>query len=131
MELNYHVARATNPKNKDQVVYKAFPVYYKRTSLDEICDVITLRSTMVRGDVEAILQAIITNSILFVLNSINIELGGLGRLVASIGTDQVEDPEKYTTSNVRNVRINLIPGKQMRENLGRVNFKKVILPGDI
>lgn len=123
MALLYKITKGVNPKNKGVTYYKAVPVYNQRISFEQLCMIISENSLLTKADVEAIVQAIITNCIMFVMNSINVELGRFGRLVATISSAQSPTLDDFAKSDIREVKIRLIPRSDIRKHLKEVEFK--------
>ncbi len=126
MSMFYKVIEKVDPKNpQGEKMYGAQTVYKTELKFEELCQNISLRCSMTDSDIEAVLQAFITNATLLVMNSRNVELGKLGYLTAALKTDMVEDPEQYDKSNIRGMRIVFVPSSTLRNELMKVTYTKV------
>ena len=123
----YKLVNRVNPMTPDsELQYGPVAVYESgETTFERLTELISLRSSMTAADVEAVLQAFITSLILEVSNSHAVELGGFGTVFASIGTEQVDEPEAYTASMIRGARFRFRPGKRVRNKIAQVKFTRV------
>ena len=123
MSMYYKVIEKVNPQDpKGAKLFGAQTIFRSEFNFDELCEWISLRCSMTDSDVEAVLQAFITNATILVLNSKNVDLGKLGYLTAAIKTDLVDSPDVYDKSNIRGMHIVFVPSPKLREEMSRVNL---------
>ena len=126
MAMSYKVIEKINPRDpKGDKMFGAQVVYKGEFTYKELCQNISLRCSMTDSDVEAVLQAFITNVTIMVLNSKNVALGNLGYMTGALGTDLINDPEIFSQNNIRGMRIVFVPSSDVKNELTKVKLTKI------
>ena len=129
MAIKYKVIEMINPQApKGAKRYGAQTIWGKELNFDMICDFISERCSLTDSDVEAVLQAFITNVTIFVLNSMNVDLGKLGYMTGALKTDLIDNPETYTKSNIRSMHMVFVPSSSLKAELLKASFLRVGKP---
>ncbi len=123
-QIEYRLVKQVMGEDK-ATKYRANPMYRNKIGIDEICQIISLRSLLTEVDVKSILQAFLTNLSVLLMQSYTVRLGDLGYVTSAIKTDQVDDPEKYATSNIRKARPVFVPSSMLKREMRTVSYKMV------
>ena len=125
MSVLYKVIEKTNPKDpQGDKLFGAQTVYRSVAEYDFICKSVSERCSMTDSDVEAVLQAFITNAVLRVMNSENLALGEWGYLTAALGTELVSNKEDYTKENIRDVKVVFVPSSPFKRIMKQYSIEK-------
>lgn len=124
--LSYRLVKRINPlKPEEPAGVGPLVVNRDPVTLDDICQVISQRSTLCDSDVYQVVQALLSNAAIRLGNSEAFNLGYLGYLALSIKTDLVRDPDEYKRSNIRKVTVGFHPSPKLRKDLQAIRFKRV------
>lgn len=55
----------------------------------------------------------------------NVKLGDFGTFSLSIKASGMDDPKKVTSKNIKEVRMNFMPGKLIKQTLNNTEFEKI------
>ncbi len=123
-QIEYRLVNQVVGENKEAKL-RANPKYRNKIGIDEICQVISLRSLLTEVDVKSILQAFLTNLSVLLMQSYTVRLGDLGYVTSAIKTDQVANAKDYTTSNIRKAHPVFVPSTILKREMRTVSFKQV------
>ncbi len=123
-QIEYRLVQQMIGENKVRM-FRANPKYRNKIGIDEICQVISLRSLLTEVDVKSILQAFLTNLSVLLMQSYTVRLGDLGYITSAIKTDQVAKVEDYTASNIRKAHPVFVPSTMLKREMRTVSYKLV------
>jgi hypothetical protein len=122
--IQYKLVNRVDPLlNEGELKIAPVPIYRGDSDFQLICQLVSERSLLTEADVEAILQAFVTKASIYLLNSRVVQMGDLGYLTVALKTDQVDNPDNYTRSNIRKVHVVFVPSNRVRANLKTMDIR--------
>lgn len=94
-------------------------------TFEELIEEVTDGSGVSSASVKAVLDRVNVVSIRHLRNGRRVNLGELGNLRFSFGSDGVTDAKDFDVSMIREPRVCFFPGKALRIAKSRTNFEKV------
>nr|WP_129733208.1 HU family DNA-binding protein [Parabacteroides goldsteinii] len=94
-------------------------------TFEELIEEVTDSSGVSSASVKAVLDRVNVVSIRHLRNGRRVNLGELGNLRFSFGSDGVTDAKDFDVSMIREPRVCFFPGKALRIAKSRTNFEKV------
>ena len=128
MPINYSVSPRVNPKDKDLPMRYYGKVQASGTvSFDTLAEDIAYATTLTDGDVSNVLRALVKQIKKHLADGKIVQLDGLGSFQFQLSGKGALSESDYSTSLIKNMRIQFRPGRLVREvlNLSNLSFKKV------
>ena len=128
MPINYSVSPRINPKDKDLPMRYYGKVQSSGTvTFDTLADDIAYATTLTDGDVSNVLRALVKQIKKHLADGKIVQLDGLGSFQFQLSGKGALSESDYSTSLIKNMRIQFRPGRLVREvlNLNNLSFKKV------
>ena len=128
MPINYSVSPRINPKDKDLPMRYYGKVQSSGTvTFDTLADDISYATTLTDGDVSNVLRALVKQIKKHLADGKIVQLDGLGSFQFQLSGKGALSESDYSTSLIKNMRIQFRPGRLVREvlNLNNLSFKKV------
>ena len=120
MAVKYRlVKRKVSDLKGGEKVEKSFAstVYNSNVSLEKVCNLVAMRSSMSSADVKSILDSL---SVILPI------LGELGSFRASVSSSGAATDEEFSVAkNMRRARIIFTPGKSLREIKSNLNYTAI------
>lgn len=126
MALNYSVALRVNPLKKD-VPAKAYASAQisGEVSLKQLSRMVSMQTTVSRADVVAVLISTVENMLLSLQEGKQVDFGDLGKFRLQIQCIGAESLDKFTSSNIKGVNIQYIPGEELKNVFAGLEFTPV------
>lgn len=123
--MKYKMIKRVNPANREGGrKWHAIPVKSGRPfTLTDVAIQISGRSSLTRGDLSNALQNLVDQLPMLLLLGHSVQLGDLGSLRISFGSDGVDTPEEFNPNMIRNVKIIFTPGKLLKKALADIVFE--------
>lgn len=125
LTLNYHLVKRALPGRPGKYGYGAAVVSPGELDFDELCRIISERSSLCESDVVQVIQALLTNATMRLMQSEAFTLGPLGYLTSAIKCESVDRIEELDASKLRGAHCVYMPSPEMRRILGGIAFKQV------
>jgi len=105
--------------------------YFARTNatsivdFNSICETISDRSTVTKGDVMAVIEGCIFAMKSALQNGNNVKLGDFGSFRVGIKSESTLTEKEFTASKIKSAHINFRPGPALENMLNNLTFQKV------
>ena len=125
MTIKYRNVPKKDPRNLE-----APPKYYPtavsvgRADLRSIADRISQMSTLSSVDTVAVLEAFLQVIPDELSNGKIVEMGEFGTFRLTLLASGEDSPEKVSARNIKEVKVRFKPGKQFKQELERLDFRK-------
>ena len=125
MAIKFKILPRKNPQdvNAPDKFYAA-AVGDGETNLDTLAEMIAYQCTVTKPDCYAVLMALEHNIISELRQGRIVKLGSLGNFQVGISSLGFEFPQEVTTNAIVNNRILFRPGKQLRDLLKSVTYRR-------
>ena len=125
MSISFKPTSKRNPQDVTAAPrYYATAVSKNKTDIDVLSEMVSGSSTVSRADTYAVIISLLETIIQEFKSGNTVELGKLGKFALSLQSEGVEAPEDLTSKNIKNVRINFYPGKELKNMLGNLEYSK-------
>jgi predicted histone-like DNA-binding protein len=125
MGIKFKVLPRKNPQDLNGPdKYYAAAVSDGETNLDALAEMIAYQCTVTKPDCYAVLMALEHNIVSELRQGRIVKLGSLGNFQVSISALGMDTPEEVSASTIVNNRILFRPGKQLRELLKSITYRK-------
>ncbi|MDR2125676.1 MAG: HU family DNA-binding protein [Prevotellaceae bacterium] len=123
--MKYKVLEKGNPGNPDAPKKQyAGAVNAGKFTLKQLAKEIAGRSSLTRGDVENVLNNFIDELPIFLKLGLSVKLGDFGTLRLNIVSEGVDTGKKFTTDNIKGVKVIFTPGVELKESLKDIVFEE-------
>jgi len=92
---------------------------------NSICETISDRSTVTKGDVMAVIEGCIFAMRSALQNGNNVKLGDFGSFRVGIKSESTLTEKEFTASKIKSAHINFRPGPALEKMLNNLTFQKV------
>lgn len=113
------MAGANEPK------YYPAPTDRRTVDLRYISKLISSRSSLHSADIYSVAEMLLTIIPELLQDGRNVKFGELGTFSLSVKAEGMDDPEKVTSRNVKEVRMNFRPSPLIKRKLQDTEFEKV------
>ena len=105
---------------------KYYPALTDRRTVDlrYISNIAQARSSMHSIDVYMAAEMLLSIIPELLQDGCNVKLGELGTYSMSVKAEGMDDPQKVTSKNIKEVRINFRPGSSVKHRLQKTTFEK-------
>ena len=126
MSVNYSIAIKNNPQGEN-APRKAYAVSQikEELSLKALSRRIADETTVSRADIVAVLIATAENIVEALQEGYQVDFGELGKFRLNILSEGAESIEKFTANNIKGVSIQFIPGAELKDIFGKLEFTPV------
>lgn len=114
-----------NPQNPHNVKWYLVQESTGSVGLQEIAAEIEGRSALSLGDVQSVLSNLMEVMPIFLKLGQSIKLEGFGTFRVTVSSTGMESPEALTAHQVKGVKINFLPGVELKRQLSNVSFEIV------
>jgi len=127
MAIKYKVIKqgATPLTQTNKSYYTARACKRSLVGLDEIAELLSLRSTLSKADVFATLIALTEAIPEYLLNNQSVQLGDLGTVSLHLSSKSESTPEDVTWRSIKELKVQFRAGKEIKKSLKSAHFKKV------
>ena len=122
--MKYKSVKRVNPQNRTQSKWYASPVNEGKISKTELAKEIVDISSLSRGDVSNAIESLIDVVPKYLLMGKSVNLGELGTLRVSFGSEGVATEGEVTASKISGVKIVFTPGVELKKRLTDIHFEK-------
>lgn len=126
MSVNYSITMLRNPKDPTQPK-KAYAKAQidKEVSLKELSQRIASQTTVSRADVSAVLISAVDNTFDILQAGNQVSFGDLGKFRLQLTSDGADKAEDFTAINITGVRIQFVPGEDLKTLFSGMSFAPV------
>lgn len=126
MALNYSVSMRVNPHDSKQPkkAYARAQVSAE-LSLKDLSKRIASQTTVSRADVSAVLISCVENTLEALRAGDQVDYGSLGKFRLQVLNRPADNTEVFTASNISGVRIQFIPGEELKDVFTGMSFNPV------
>lgn len=122
--LIYHLIQRVNPKDITLPrKWYAAPVLRGHKTIQEISADISGSSSLSRGDIQNVILSTVDQVPKYLLDGQSVDLGELGSLRISFGSEGVDKKEDFNASMIDEVKIIFTPGRALKNILDGVRFE--------
>lgn len=126
MSYYFDVKSKRSGLDKNNVKYYAIPVRTGVISTHKLAKIISERCTLTEPDMVAALSALSQVLEEYLLQGYHVKLDNIGRFSLSVTSDGMEMPEQVTASHVNAKKICFMADKELKQQLGNVEFKRKV-----
>lgn len=126
MAVKYSLAKLNvklNGKSYEKVY--AHAQVNETTSLKTFSQLIASQTTVSRADVSAVLISSVENLVMELQRGNQVEFGELGKFRLQLMSDGTETAEKFTSDNIKGIRIQFVPGEDLSDMFSKMEFTPV------
>ncbi|MBS2210456.1 HU family DNA-binding protein [Carboxylicivirga mesophila] len=127
MAVKYKVVKqgVNRLSNTDRNYYFAHACGRSKIGLEKLAERISRRCTLSRGDIYATLVELTDIIPEFLLENQSVQLGDMGTFSLSLSSSSEAKAEDVSWRSIKEVKVQFRAGKEMKEQLKDVTFKKV------
>jgi predicted histone-like DNA-binding protein len=122
--MKYKLVQRKNPLQPTAPQkYYAAAVNEGSFSLKDFAREIEGRSSLTKGDIENVLENFAAECPTFLMLGYSLPLGALGTFRLSVRSEGVANPNEFTVSHIRGVKVIFTPSVEFKEALDRIHFE--------
>jgi predicted histone-like DNA-binding protein len=121
--MKYKIIQRANPQDRTKTKWYAVPVNDGKIGKSDLSKEIVNISALSRGDVSDVIESLLDVVPKYLLMGKSVNLGELGTMRVSFGSQGVDDPKKFHTNLISGVRIIFTPSSEFKEQLSRMHFE--------
>lgn len=123
--MKYKMIQRANPQDRTQIKWYAAPVNEGRVTQREIAADIVELSSLSRGDISNVIESLITVVPRYLMLGRSVNLGDLGTLRISFGSEGVDDKEQFVPSMIKGVKVVFTPSVQLKDAIEKIRLESV------
>jgi predicted histone-like DNA-binding protein len=123
-KMYYKMIKRANPQARTEEKWYASPVMTGKVSKADLAKEVVNLSSLSRGDVSSVIENLIDVMPKYLLMGKSVNLGELGTLRISFGSEGVENETDFNTSKIKGVKIVFTPGVELKKQLTAIKFEK-------
>lgn len=125
MPIEYVMVKRVNPSDK-KAPMKFYPQAKStgETTLNEVCSIISNRSTASKGDVMLIVDGFVHTLLQELAKGRIVRMGDLGSFQINVSGEGIDSPEMFSNDMIDSTKIIFRPGKDLKEMLPTLTFEK-------
>jgi predicted histone-like DNA-binding protein len=124
--MKYKAIQRANPQDRKQSKWYASPVNEGKIAITELAKEIVEISSLARGDVSNVIESLIDVVPKYLLMGKSVNLGELGTLRVSFGSEGVNTEAEVGASKISGVKIVFTPGIELKKRLADIHFEKAV-----
>lgn len=121
--MKYKMIQRANPQDRTQIKWYAAPVNEGRVTQREIAADIVELSSLSRGDISNVIESLITIVPRYLMLGRSVNLGDLGTLRISFGSEGVDDKEQFVPSMIKGVKVVFTPSVQLKDAIQKIRLE--------
>lgn len=121
--MKYKMTQRANPQDRTQIKWYAAPVNEGRVTQREIAADIVELSSLSRGDISNVIESLITIVPRYLMLGRSVNLGDLGTLRISFGSEGVDEKEQFVPSMIKGVKVVFTPSVQLKEAIQKIRLE--------
>lgn len=121
--MKYKMIQRANPQDRTQIKWYAAPVNEGRVTQREIAADIVELSSLSRGDISNVIESLITIVPRYLMLGRSVNLGDLGTLRISFGSEGVDEKEQFVPSMIKGVKVVFTPSVQLKEAIQKIRLE--------
>ncbi|MDY0015317.1 MAG: DNA-binding protein [Bacteroidales bacterium] len=123
--MKYKLIQRINPKDvQSPKKWYALPVNNGLVSVEEMAQLIALRSSLTPGDVYNVIYNLYDAIPDYIEEGRSVSLGVLGKMRGSFSSKGIDDPKKYNARLITKKRIIFTPGVAIKKRLKTMKVEK-------
>lgn len=105
---------------------KYYPILTDRQGMNlrQLSDLISVRTTLTRGDVMAVIETLIESIPDLLMDGYNVKLGDFGTFSLHASAKGQDDPDKVRGRDITSVKMSFLPSKYVKGRLKHTEFVK-------
>lgn len=121
--MKYKMTQRANPQDRTQIKWYAAPVNEGRVTQREIASDIVELSSLSRGDISNVIESLITIVPRYLMLGRSVNLGDLGTLRISFGSEGVDQKEQFVPSMIKGVKVVFTPSVQLKDAIQKIRLE--------
>lgn len=121
--MKYKMTQRANPQDRTQIKWYAAPVNEGRVTQREIAADIVELSSLSRGDISNVIESLITIVPRYLMLGRSVNLGDLGTLRISFGSEGVDQKEQFVPSMIKGVKVVFTPSVQLKDAIQKIRLE--------
>jgi predicted histone-like DNA-binding protein len=121
--MKYKMIWRVNPQDRTKAKWYASPVNDGKITKTDLAKEIVTISALSRGDVSSVIENLLEILPKYLLMGKSVNLGELGTLRVSFGSEGVDDVKDFSTKKISGVKIVFTPGVELKKQLGDIHFE--------
>ena len=122
--MKYKLIQRANPQDRTAVKWYASPVNDGKISKADLAKEIVNSSSLSRGDVSNVIENLIDIIPKYLLMGKSVNMGELGTLRVSFGSDGVDDAAQFSNAKIKGLKIIFTPSVELKKELEAIRFEK-------
>jgi predicted histone-like DNA-binding protein len=126
--MKYKMIKRINPQDRTQAKWYASPVNDGKITKTDLAKEIVNMSALSRGDVSSVIENLLDILPKYLLMGKSVNLGELGTIRVSFGSEGVENEKDFNTSKISSVKIVFTPSVELKKQLADIHFELTATP---
>lgn len=123
--MKYKLIQKPNPRElKSQRKWYASPVKTGTINNYQLSKDIAARSPLTRSAVMKVIENMVNEIPRYLIEGYSVNLNDLGTLRLSLSNEGADAPEKFSSENIKNVRVIFTPSPEFKRTLLNVQYEK-------
>ena len=123
--MKYKIIWRVNPQDRTKGKWYALPVNDGKISKTDLAKEIVSISALSRGDVSSVIENLLEILPKYLLMGKSVNLGELGTLRVSFGSEGVDDEKDFNVNKITSVKIVFTPGVELKKQLANIHFELI------
>ena len=124
--MKYKLIQKANPLEPEtERKWYASPVKAGTINNYQLSKGIAGKSFLARGAVINVIENMVDEIPRYLIEGYSVNLNNFGTLRLSLSSEGVEDPEEFTSDNIKNMRVVFTPSPELKKTLQKINFEEV------
>ena len=124
--MKYKLVQKANPLEPDtERKWYASPVKAGTINNYQLSKGIASKSFLARGAVINVIENMVDEIPRYLVEGYSVNLNNFGTLRLSLSSEGVEDPEKFTPENIKNMRVVFTPSPELKKTLQNIHFEEI------
>ncbi|MDR1602769.1 MAG: HU family DNA-binding protein [Tannerella sp.] len=122
--MKYKLIQRANPQDRSKVKWYAAPVNDGKIAKSDLTKEIVNISSLSRGDVSNVIESLTDVIPKYLLMGKSINLGELGTMRVSFGSEGVDDAKDFNTGMISDTKIIFTPSVELKRKLEEIHFEQ-------
>jgi len=122
--MKYRLIQKANPLEPENIrKWYASPVKAGTINNYQLSKGISSKSSLTRGDVMNVIENLVDEIPRYLTEGYSVNLNNFGTLRLSLSSEGVNEPQKFTAENIKNMRVVFTPSPEFKDSLQKMNFE--------
>lgn len=123
--MKYRLIQKANPRElKSQRKWYVRPVKAGTVSNKQLSKDIAAKSSLTKGAVMNVIENMVNEIPRYLMEGYSVNLNDLGTLRLSLSSEGADTPDKFSSENIKNVRVIFTPSPEFRRTLLNVEYER-------